>query len=243
MVFETRLDAAGHAIGSRVHRARIHSRMQLDFDRVLALLEGGAGHGIDDDAVADSLRSLETLGELRLADAVRRNAVAHRSGEVRVKVGDDPSMGFIAIERMRNRVELYNEQLSLLCNTEGAAMLQEHGGAVQPIFRTHDPPEEERLEELARRIDAIVADRGLEPRFAWGRGKQSLGDYLRGLPPELPLTEAIARQAIMVNVRSQFSAEPGRTSGSERTYTRDSRHRCGRSWASSCTRRCGSCAA
>jgi ribonuclease R len=91
-------------------------------------------------------------------------------------------------------------------------MLQEHEGAVQPIFRRHDPPDEERLEELARRIEVIVTDRGLPARFRWRRAQQSLGDYLRGLPDDAaaaPLVEAISRQAIMVNVRSQFSAEPG----------------------------------
>lgn len=116
----------------------------------------------------------------------------------------------------RNEVERYNEQISLLCNIEGARFLMAGDtdeDEIHPIYRVHDPPAAERLDRLAAQIDALVRLRGLSPgRWSWQRGDRSLADYLRALPnkgPEARLARAIHRQAMLTGGRSLFATAPG----------------------------------
>ena len=218
-VFEMLVDGRGIVVRTEVVRARIHSRGRLTFDRVEALLDGrgdgkadGRGGKVDAE-VLESLRLLERVGELRLRDAAQRDVIPHRTAETRIKLSDGRGLDFVAIERMRNRVERYGEQLSLMCNTEGATLLRNSADEnIQPIYRTHAPPAEDRLEDLAATVEGLVQAWDLGSAWRWDRQRQSLGEYLRGLPdePDLhPVREAIARQALLVNVRSTFTSEPG----------------------------------
>ena len=210
MVFEMHVDADGECTDTQIFRSRIHSHDQLTFGQVQTLLDGGSDHGIDDPAIVASLQALRDVGRLRIARAAARGVVPHRNAEVTIHLDDADGLDFVVFAQPRNEVERYSEQLSLLCNVEGAKKLREAATSpsVQAIYRTHDAPEPERLEELAQMVDAVAAAHHLDPRFHWARHRQSLADFLRGLPAGR-VTQALARQAIMVNVRSAFSSEPG----------------------------------
>ena len=210
MVFEMHVDAEGECTRTQIVRARIHSHDKLTFARVQNLLDGGTDHGIDDPAIAQSLRALRGVGELRIARATARGVVPHRNAEVRVRLAGQDGLDFVVFAQPRNAVERYSEQLSLLCNVEGARKLRAAATSpsVQAIYRTHDAPEAERLEELEQMVGAVARAHALDERFQWSRERQSLSDFLRELPPGR-ITRALARQAIMVNVRSAFSSEPG----------------------------------
>jgi ribonuclease R len=212
MVFEMRVDPDGVCTGTRIVRARIHSRARLDFDSVQSLLDGRAG-GPTEAGVRESLHAFAEVGRARLARAISRGAVPHRSEEIKIAPRDEEGLEFVVFAEPRTEVERYNEQLSLLCNVEGAKFLLEHGrGAVQPIFRTHAAPPSDRIDELAALIDAVVRTHELDDRWRWHRDRQSLAEYLQSLPTggrHDRVVRALSRQAIMVNVRSSFSAEPG----------------------------------
>ena len=214
IVFEMHVDGDGELVRTDIVRARVHSRAQLTFDRVQALLDGQGGHGIEDPGIVASLHALRGVGELRIARAAARGVVAHRNAEIRVEVRGENGMDFVVIAEPRNGVERYGEQLSLMCNVAGARVLRRASTSpgVQAIYRTHDAPDAERLDELHAMFDAVVQARGLPRSFVWDRRRSSLARFLRQLPhdgPHAGIARAFARQAIMVNVRSSFSAEPG----------------------------------
>ncbi len=218
LLFSMDIEPDGSCTETRVTRIRMRSRAQLTFGEVQAFLDGGAGTG--DPAVDASLQALGAVGENLLAAARARDVVFYRRTEVKIRLrapeaGD--GMGFAVIGEVRDAVEQYNEQISLLCNTEAARLLRDadtEDDHLQPIYRVHAPPKAGRVEELERALTALCHEQGLDPaRWSWHRdGGRSLSRFLAGLPDEGPharLTRAIRRQAIMINVRSEFSERPG----------------------------------
>ena len=116
---------------------------------------------------------------------------------------------------MRNDVERYNEQISLLCNTEGARLLA-HGAEddphVQPVYKVHPAPEPAQLDALAAQIDTIATSHGAPAAFTWDRDRVSLATYVRGMPVGGRwdrVRQAIERQAMLAGSASRFSQERG----------------------------------
>ena len=124
----------------------------------------------------------------------------------------------------RNDVSRYNEQVSLLCNIEGARLLMGQGPDphVQPVFRVHDSPSEGSRQHLAHVIRDMAKAHGLDPlAVSWQRGEdgedgedgESLGDFLDRLRAmeglDRRVLAAMERQALITNQRSVFSSEPG----------------------------------
>ncbi len=212
LVFEVRLAPDGSVRRTEVVRARIRSRRKLSYRRVQRAWDEPAGSGFRGEAFAPSLELLREVGVLRVAEARRRHAVSFHRHEVEVEL-DGERAGFRVLARERLEVERCGEQLSLLVNVEGARMLLAAGGGhVQPVFRVHPAPTDERLDRLAAQIGAVVRRHGLDPgRWRWRRD-QPLADYLEGLPVRGAhrfLAAAIERQALLTNERSEFGTRPG----------------------------------
>jgi ribonuclease R len=215
LVFSHRLDARGEVLDTSLERARIRSRAKLSFSDVQALLDGRDAT-LACEPFAESLALLRTVGELRMRLAAERGLVRYRREEVEVRLADGGA-SFAVVEAVREPVELWNEQLSLLCNAEGGRLLREHPApAVQPIYRVHGGPDPERLAQLATLTDALRLVHGLpETPWRWLPDAQPLADYLAALPVspagslEDRVSRAITRQAIMVNLRSAYATEPG----------------------------------
>lgn len=215
MVFDMTVDREGHCTETRIVRARIHSRHQLTFDHVEAVLTGQGEHPVRDPAVVESLRCMRAVGTLRDHAAAARGVVPYRRNEVRVKLlGTGQQAKLMAVEVARTRTESDNAQLSLLCNAEGARVLRDHVGAgfaAQPIYKVHPPPQPDALHELQARIDAVVDVHGLPPEWSWDREQDSLASYVQSLPEDdghARLVSALSRQTILVNVRSAFAEAP-----------------------------------
>jgi len=208
LVFEMHLDAAGACVNTEVVRARILSRAKLTYPGVQRFLDGDAPDEANAEW-AESLSLLREVGERRIADAAARDVVRYRRRTV--EVGLDERRAFVMFGGLRNDVERYSEQLSLLTNSEGARLLREgdEHAHVQAIYRVHPAPPEDRMRRFAEDLEELASKRGA--RWRWDRkGGQSLASYLRSLPwvgDELRLTRAVQRQAIMTNVRSTFSDE------------------------------------
>lgn len=217
MVFDMTLDALGHCTNTTIRRARMHSRHQLTFDHVQNVLRGQGEHPVQDEAIVGSLQAMREVGALRTRLAALRGVVPYHRTEVRVKLRGGEDTRLTAVEVVRNQVEADNAQLSLLCNAQGAEVLQsaagEHG---QPIYKVHPSPGRDALSSLEARIDATVDAHDLDARWRWNREERSLADYVRTLPNaggHERLTAALMRQSIMVNVRSSFAQAPGRHHG------------------------------
>ncbi len=221
LVFDLRLDGRGALLATRVLRARLRSRARLSFDEVQAFLDAPATSPLAGRDFAASLALLPVVGRLRQNDAAVRQVVRFHREEV--AVGLDGTR-FIVTARVRQDVEAWNEQLSLLCNAEGGRLLCAGVGeatsqTAQAIYRVHPAPRPERLAELSAQLAELARLHGLDPaRWAWRPGT-SLADWVATLPDlattpaETRVARAAERQAVMVNVRSTYSAEPSEHHG------------------------------
>jgi ribonuclease R len=216
LVFQHRLDADGQLLGTELHRARVRSRAKLSFGAVQQLVDRPEESALRGAEFEPSLRLLREVGRKRMAIAVSRGLVRYRREEVQVEL-DGRGLSFAVMEVVRDEVELWNEQLSLLCNAEGGRLLREHPNpAIQPIYRVHAGPDPQRLASLARLTERVAAVHALPTSpWVWNPATTALADWLAGLPRAAPLTRddrlarALALQAVMVSLRSEYSTEPG----------------------------------
>lgn len=211
LVFVTDLDAEGRVIETTVQRARIRSRRKLAWGDVQRLYDG-APSDLRGSEMESSLLALRDVGKLRVADAIARDVVRYHRREIEVSIDDD-GLGVTVVEAVRDEVELYNEQISLLVNSEGGRLLREHPSpAVQPIYRIHPGPDPERIAALRRMIDAVVTAHGLPDDPFRFRASTSLAAYVAGLPrtgPHARVARALERQALLVSLRSSYASDPG----------------------------------
>ncbi len=212
LVFKVSLDESGMLLGTDVMRARVHSRLKTWYDAVQAWFDGYGELPCGDD-VKQSLRVLAQVGELRMDAAEERDVVQYRRAEMMVELKGE-RREFVAMADPRNECERYNEQISLMCNMEGARLLRENASDhVQAVFRTHAAPAAERMRQLDEQIDSLIKAHKLDRNvWAWDRQKRSLRRYLDGLPNEGShgrIAEAIHRQAMMSGGSAIFQSAPG----------------------------------
>ncbi len=227
MVVQMHLDHTGYCFKTEVQRARIRSRAKLSFEQVQAFIDN-VQHPtqqsdqkiITNTQLAESLRQLKVVGERRLRLAEQRHVVRYRRNETNIKLGD-LGMTFTILDDLRNDVEGYNEQLSLLCNTEAARLLSTDSNGnnhVQAIYRVHPQPPLEHIQAFENALAALVKTQQLDPAiWLWrSTGETSLAEYLRKLPrtgTHARIAKAIHRQAVLTNVRSVFSEQADRHYG------------------------------
>lgn len=226
MVFEMQIDSSGACTRTRVIRATIRSRGKLSFGQVQTFLDGGrlesaadaevAGTGLwaeeERDAVEDNLRNLRAVGNARLQRAEEQGVIRFRRQEMNAGLTSE-GQKFVATVEVRRPVESYNEQLSLLCNSEGARLLSESSEKpfVEPIYRVHPAPQPARLNEFRQLIRHLARAHDLPPdSWEWQPG-ESLAEHLARLPesgPHARIAKVVHRQAVMVNVRSTYQEAP-----------------------------------
>lgn len=212
MVFRMEIGRHGACRRTEVIRARVHSVAKLAYSHVQAWYDGGAAP-TDHPGALQSLDALRSVGEVRMAEAESRHVIRFRRREVDVKIKDGHAP-FVAREALRHDVERYGEQLSLLTNVEGARLLADPsaGPHVHPVYRTHAPPQKQRLRSLQRQIHAVIRAHRLPESWRWsGQRHASLATYLRSLPtdgPDARVARVIEHMALFTGGRSGFSAEP-----------------------------------
>lgn len=211
LVFVVHLDALGAVIEAKVVRARVRSRRKLAWGEVQRLYDGGASD-LRGSELEESLLLLREVGRLRVADARARDVVRYHRREIIIEVDHD-GLGVSIVEAVRDEVELYNEQISLLVNSEGGRLLREHPSpAIQPIYRIHPGPDEARMAALRRMINAVVDAHGLPDDPFRFRDGASLAAYVAALPqsgPHVRVARALERQSLLVSLRSSYASEPG----------------------------------
>lgn len=221
VVFEIILNHDGQHIETNIVRSRIRSRGKLSFKEVENFLAEPSGLIRNDEQLSESLKYFQQVGLLRLKLAEERNIARFHRTEVNVKLGKN-GLVFNLLDNVRNKAELYNEQFSLLCNIAGAKLLADKGESftkfIQPIYKVHPPPADEKLKELEVAISLLIKTHELEASYwQWThKGVETLSEYLRKLPQtgvESRVAQAIHRQALLMNARSSFSEKPGRHYG------------------------------
>lgn len=219
LLFEMEVDRGGACVATRLSRARVRSRAKLSFADVQELHDRPRDSALRGTEMEPSLRALGGVGEALLG-SVGHEVVRYRRREIDVMIGGAKGERFVALEGVRNRVELWNEQLSLLCNGEGARLLLDASArvtGVRPIYRVHPEPEPEKVTDLEAAIEAIVTSHGLHrEEWIWDRSRESLAEYVARLPLDgehARVAAAIQRKALLVNVRSTYASEAGRHHG------------------------------
>ena len=109
--------------------------------------------------------------------------------------------------------EQYNEQISLLCNMQGAELLmalQGHSDALQAVYRVHEAPLSKNSKRLRQTLDALIETRNLDDRWRW-QENSSLAQYVRNLPDDNAshrLKATIQRLIMQSQRASVFQPEP-----------------------------------
>lgn len=217
VVFKLRVEADGRCVAREVYRARVASRAKLSYAGVQRWFDAGCVGDPRCDApeVKASLLALRALGHARLNEAEARGVMSLQRYEAEVDLDPDDPRRLLAVTRDRNDVERWNEQVSLLCNIEGAALLHAMGVAddeVQPVFRVHLPPIDDRLAELETILGALAERRHLGAGWSWRAAHDDLAAWVSSLAARgatQRLTQAVQRQVRYTYRASEFQARSG----------------------------------
>ena len=220
LVFTICFDQQGQVYSTEVEQARIRSAAKLSYRAVQSYYDHPSESPLGHQAYASTLDALRALGLLRIEEARRRNVVEYDRSSVEISLTKDET-GFVITDTDRLAVERYNEQISLVCNAEGARLLEAAGvnSVVQAVFRIHDAPDTERLVKFSRLLRGLIRHYQLSEAlwvWRWRDGKfgkrEYLSDYLKRLKDnnvDAGLLAAVQRHALMLSPASRFSAEPG----------------------------------
>lgn len=226
LVFIMEIDDKGVCLRTTLKRARIHSRAKLVTEDVSAFLRDPSHHAWKNAEFCESLKNLKRVGLLRLAESRTRNVVHFNRVALDVGLNRQKTEFVVGLDE-RLDVDMYNEQLSLLCNIEGATILKrfaEDDPEVLAIFRNHEAPSLHAVDEVFERMMAIVRAQDMPECWYWHRERDSLADYFEQLPreslhsdfeasPEVQkqyrVRQALERQVLMMQRRSVFSPDAG----------------------------------
>ena len=179
LVFFHHLDARGELTQTRLERARVASRAKLSFRDVQALIDAPAQSPLKGRDFEASMLLLREVGRRRIELAAKRGLIRYRREEVSIQL-DGEGLTFSVMEVVRDEVELWNEQISLMCNAEGGRLLREFdNAAVQPIYRVQAGPDPERLKALSVLTGFAAKRQGLpESPWVWNPETTTLAKYL-----------------------------------------------------------------
>lgn len=195
-----------------------------------ASVDKGAKHALDGQSYTETLVLLRVVGLLRRSLAAERNVVDYnRNGGSVISIDNKNRL---VLTRAPDRLdsELYNEQISLLCNSEGAKILHKmdlledaEDDIVHPIFRTQSGPRESQVDLLKHIIHQTLEQHGLDTsEWDWNPVQYSIANYLEKVrlardsiiatDPSRAQWEAvltvIERQAMVTNVAASFTTTP-----------------------------------
>jgi len=213
LIFIVDVDHTGHVGSAQVSSGLIHSVAKLSYEGVQTFYDAPEASPISGQDFSESISLLRDVALARIESARDRDALDFDRFDLNLELSPDGER-LILKARNRNDVERYSEQISLLCNMEGARLLHEHGrdlSFIQTVFRVHLPPLSQRLNELRVTLTEFVEHHGLGEPWIWKKGV-SLAEYLGGLPvdPESArLKAAVERQVRSANRSSHFSPHAG----------------------------------
>ena len=180
LVFDMRVDNMGKTLNTQIVRAKIQSQAKLNYASVQTWLD--ENHTAEN-AYDTSLLLLRELGNKLIAAAEDRGIVKFDRTETYIRVQENPT-SFSTSVRQRYETERYNEQISLMCNMQGAQMLlvlESANDVLQAIYRVHDAPLKKSLKKLKETLDQFAKNQEEPALWTW-LPNQKLADYLDSLP-------------------------------------------------------------
>ncbi len=157
VVCDLRVSAQGRVSRYEFYEAVIHSHARLTYDEVDAFLQGG-GAGLAGGAkgteVAASLKALHKVYQRLRARRDERGALDFDTRETRVVLQDGHPVGVEPI--VRNDAHRLIEEAMIAANVAAARYLEKRGQ--QPVYRVHEKPTVEKLEQLSATL-AVVGER------------------------------------------------------------------------------------
>jgi len=241
LVFDIQLDDHAAVQQTSIVRALIRSRAKLSYGGVQAWLDTHCQYALSDSERAvmncddndtqspspsldeldkieadgdyqQSLALLQELGEKLISVSAQRGVVPFDRSETSIQM-DTSGNRFTASRRHRYMTEQYNEQISLLCNMQGAELLmalQGHSDAMQAVYRVHEAPLSKNSKSLRKTLVEIADTQNLDKRWRW-EDDMTLSQYVRNLPDgptDKRLKATIQRQIMRAQRASVFQPEP-----------------------------------
>jgi len=230
LTFVIELDRTGEVTTTRLVRQLVHSRAKLTYAGVQAFWDtldrrskaGGSPaaastNSLENRDFTDSLLALRELGKRRIALAEARGVVHYPRIEVDIGYADAEGRTFTAFESHRYESDRANEQVSLLVNVQGARLLEHHATSlgkpsIAAVYRVHPAPDPKTFTQLEAISRRLIRQSGLPKDLAWDADAESIATWMTRLQERLgrhPVALALQRQALLINQRSSFAAEPG----------------------------------
>ena len=221
LVFDIYLDNNAEVLKCEVVKAKIKSQAKLSYSGVQNMLDNKNAATSEVKPYDNSLKLLQQLGNKLIANSEQRGVIRFNRVETIISARQDPPDSpprFHAALRTRYDTERYNEQISLLCNMQGAELLLALSGVsdvVQAVYRVHEAPLRKNLSRLKQILEDFAkllpdAD-SPDSRWRWQAG-QSLADFVAGLPADKQYerkVKVIQRQIMQAQRSSEFMPEPG----------------------------------
>lgn len=210
LVFDISLDINAVVTHCKIVRAKIKSQAKLSYAGVQQWLDSGSANS---EKFHPSLKLLKVVGEKLIHASAARGVIEFDRIENHIKIGGTPPHLQASI-RERFDTERYNEQISLICNSQGAELLLGFSGVtdvLQAIFRVHEAPLRKNLGQLKKTLDALANVYTDSQNWRWQDG-QTLAEYVANLPTDKQYqrqVRAIQRQIMQAQRGSTFTSEPG----------------------------------
>ncbi|MDE0692733.1 MAG: VacB/RNase II family 3'-5' exoribonuclease [Gammaproteobacteria bacterium] len=152
VVCDMLVSAQGRVSRHSFARATIRSEARLTYTEVAAFLEGGGG--VENPAVATSLKALDGVRKALTAQREERGALDLESHESRVELQDGRPASVVDVER--NDAHRLVEEAMIAANVATARelerLLKQDGkgpaSGTRPVYRVHEPPPSDRLDAL-----------------------------------------------------------------------------------------------
>lgn len=187
VLWQIRLDVTGKITSATVGRATVRSRLQLTYDQVQSVIDGGAdvavAEGISHPEVdlAELAALLEAIGTLRQTRERERGGVSLNVPEQVTRTNED---GTTSLEfRSVLPVEDWNAHLSLLTGIAAARMMVDAGVGIVRTLPAASPDD-------VRRLRASAFAFGID----WPEGKP-YADVIAELDPRDPSTAGFRTEA------------------------------------------------
>ncbi len=154
MVCEMQISDEGELLAYEFYESVIHSHARLTYTQVGQVLEAGGCEGVDGDRIPDLTRLHDLYRILRRARD-RRGAIDFDTVETRIIFNDERKIESI-VPVVRNDAHKLIEECMLIANVATARLLSESG--LPALFRVHDGPSAERLENLRAFLGELALD-------------------------------------------------------------------------------------
>jgi ribonuclease R len=185
------LTSDAHIVDRWFGKTYIHSDHRFTYASAQEVLDTGNGPH------ADELRLLETLGKKLRKDREKNGALAFETREVKFKLAPDGTPLSVYVKDRLETMKVIEDWM-LLANTEVARFIAERVKGKNPIeqtsiYRIHDVPDSDRIEELRIFLKALGYSLGKDGQKVRPHDMQQLLAEIRGTENESLVTIATLR--------------------------------------------------